>query len=74
MKKILKVTGITLGSLIALLYLAFLFILPNAINLNKFKPDLQKIVKEQTNLNLDFNDAKISVTPLLSVGLKANGF
>ena len=74
MKKILKITGITLGSLIAILYLSFLFILPNAIDLNKFKPDLQKIAKEQANLNLDFDNAKISVTPLLSAGIKADNF
>ena len=74
MKKFLKITGITLGSLIAVLYLSFLFILPNAIDLNKFKPDLQKIAKEQANLNLDFDNAKISVTPLLSAGLKADNF
>ena len=74
MKKFLKITGITLGSLIAILYLSFLFILPNAIDLNKFKPELQKIAKEQANLNLDFDNAKISVTPLLSAGLKADNF
>ena len=74
MKKFLKITGITLGSLILILYLAFLFVLPNAVDLNKFKPELQKIVKEQANLNLDFDNAKISVTPLLSAGLKADNF
>ncbi|MBQ8886608.1 MAG: AsmA family protein [Candidatus Gastranaerophilales bacterium] len=74
MKKFLKIMGITLGSLVTILYLSFLFILPNAVDLNKFKPDLQKIVKEQANLNLDFDNAKISVTPLLSAGLKADNF
>lgn len=74
MKKFLKVTGITIVSLLVLLYLAFLFVLPNAVDLNKFKPDIQKIVKEQANLNLDFDNAKISVTPLLSAGLKADNF
>lgn len=74
MKKFLKVTGITIASFVVLLYLAFLFVLPNAVDLNKFKPDLQKLVKEQANLNLDFDNAKISVTPLLSAGLKADNF
>ena len=74
MKKFLKITGITLGSLLEVLYLSFLFILPNAVDLNKFKPELQKIAKEQANLNLDFDNAKISVTPLLSAGLKADNF
>lgn len=74
MKKFLKVTGITIASFVVLLYLAFLFVLPNVVDLNKFKPDLQKLVKEQANLNLDFDNAKISVTPLLSAGLKADNF
>lgn len=71
MKKFLKVTGITIISLLAVLYLAFLFVLPNALDLNKFKPDIQKIVKEQTNLTLDFDNLKISTTPLLSAGIIA---
>lgn len=74
MKKLFKILGITLGSLLVVLYLSFLFILPNAVDLNKFKPDIQKIVKEQTNLTLDFDNAQISVTPLLSAGLKADNF
>ena len=72
MKKLFKILGITLGSILIILYLSFLFILPNIVDLNKFKPDIQKIVKEQTNLTIDFDNAKISVTPLLSAGLKAD--
>ena len=71
MKKFLKVTGITILSILAFLYLAFLFILPNAVDLNKFKPDIQKIAKEQANLIVEFENAKISVTPLLSAGITA---
>ena len=72
MKKFIKITGITLISILVLFYVTFLFVLPNVVDLNKFKPDIQKIVKEQTNLTLDFDNAKISVTPLLSAGLKAD--
>lgn len=71
MKKFLKVTGITIASFLVVLYLAFLFVLPNVLDLNKFKPDIQKIVKEQTNLTLDFDNLKISTTPLLSAGIIA---
>ncbi len=73
MKKFIKVTGITIISIIIVLYLAFLFVLPNVVNIDKFKPDIQKIVKEQSNLNFDFEKAKISVTPLLSAGITMNG-
>ena len=69
MKKFFKILGILLLVIILGLYLAFLFVLPRAVDLNKFKPDLQKIVQEQTNLKLDFNNPKISVTPLLGAGV-----
>lgn len=71
MKKILKITGIAVLSILLILYLSFLFILPNAINLNDYKKMAQDIIKENTNLILDFENAKISVTPLLSAGIKA---
>lgn len=72
MKKILKFLGIAIISILVILYLAFLFVLPNAFNLEQFKPEIQKTVKEQTNLNLDFSDPKISVTPWLEAGIKLN--
>lgn len=72
MKKLLKFLGITLISIIVLAYIAIVFVVPNVIDLNKFKPDLQKIVKEQTNLFIDFENPKITVTPLLSAGVMAD--
>lgn len=69
-KKILIITGSILGSLIIFAYLAFLFVLPNVIDLNQYKPMIQEAVKEQIPLNLDFKNAKISVTPMLSAGIK----
>ena len=72
MKKFLKIIGILAAVIIVCLYIAFLFVLPKAVDLNKFKPDLQKIVKEQTNLNLEFENPQIVVTPLLSAGVKAD--
>ena len=50
MKKFFKITGIFILSVLFVLYLAFLFVLPNQIDLNKYKPDLQKLVKENTDL------------------------
>ncbi len=72
MKKFFKILGITLISIIVLIYLAFLFVLPKVVDLNKIKPDLQQIVKEQTNLTLDFDNPKITTTPLLSAGITAD--
>ena len=71
-KKILIITGGIIGSLIALAYLVFLFILPNIIDLNQYKPMLQAAIKEQIPLNLDFKNAKISATPMLSAGIKVD--
>lgn len=72
MKKFLIKLGIVLASVLLLLYLAFLFVLPNAVDLNKYKADIQKLTKEQTNLNIDFENPRITTTPLLSAGIKAN--
>ena len=72
MKKFLKITGISIISIIVVLYAAFLFLIPNIVKIDKFKPDLQKIVQEQTDLLFNFDKAKISVTPLLSAGLTAD--
>ncbi|MBR1907786.1 hypothetical protein IJ818_02500 [bacterium] len=69
-KKILIILGSLAGSLILLAYLAFLFVLPNVIDLNQYKPLIQEAVKEQIPLNTDFKNAKISVTPMLSAGVK----
>ena len=69
MKKFFKVTGIVLASILVLLYLAILFVVPNAIDLNQFKPEIQKIAKEQANLIVDFENPRISITPLLSAGI-----
>ena len=72
MKTFLKWFGVTMGSLLLILYLAFLFVLPNAVDLNKFKPDIQKLAKEYAKLDVNFENAKILTTPLLAVGLKAD--
>jgi len=69
-KKILIILACIVGSLIVLGYLTFLFVLPNIIDLNQYKPLIQEAVKAQIPLNLDFKNAKISVTPMLSAGVK----
>ena len=70
MKKFFKVFGFVVLGIIVLAYLSFLFILPKVVDINKFKPDLQSIVKEQTGLDLNFENAKIITTPLLGAGIK----
>ena len=74
MKKFWKIFGFCVLGIICLAYLSFLFILPNAVDINKFKPDIKKTVKEQAGLDVNFENAKIITTPLLGVGLKAEKF
>lgn len=71
MKQFFKIFGILIGSVILIAYLAFLFVLPNVIDLNKYKPMVQSLVKEQIPLNVDFKNLKITTTPMLSIGVKA---
>ena len=72
MNKNWKIFGFSVLGVAVLTYLSFLFILPNVIDVNKFKPEVQKIAKEQANLSIDFENAKIITTPLLGAGLKAD--
>ena len=72
MKRFLKYIGYTIAVLLTLGYLGFLFILPNAVDLNKFKPDIQKLAEEQAKLKVDFENVKIITTPLLGAGIKAD--
>lgn len=70
MKKFFKILGYICVSVLVLLYLAFLFVLPKAINLNTYKSDLQKIVKDNTNLTIDFDRVDVITSPLLEAGIK----
>ena len=70
MKKFLIYFAGTICTLMVIAYLAFLFYLPVAFNLNQYIPTIQKIVKEQSNIDLEITDAKISTNPLLQAGIK----
>lgn len=70
MKKFLKIAGIFAVSVFGVCYAAFLFIVPNAVNLDNYKSDLQKIVKDSSGISLEYGDAKLVTTPLLSAGVK----
>ena len=72
MKKFFKVTGYVAATFVAVLYMAYLFILPNVIKLDKFKPDIQKLVVENTGVNLNYGKAKLVTSPFLEFGIKVN--
>lgn len=70
MKKFLKVTGYILAGFLVCLYISFLFILPHKINLNVYKPSIQKLVKDNANLIVDFDKVDVITTPWLEAGVK----
>lgn len=72
MNKGWKIAGITALSILGILYFAFLFILPNVIDINQYVPVLQEIAKEQLNLNVEIKNPKIITTPILEAGIKTD--
>ena len=72
MNKILKIFGISALVLVLVCYAAFLFVLPNAVDINQYKEFIQNAAKEQAKLNVDFSNAKIITTPLLGAGVKVD--
>lgn len=71
--KALKIAGISVILLLVILYTSFLFILPNVINLNNYKKDIQKIVKDTVKLKIDADNIKLITTPSLHAGVKIEG-
>jgi len=69
-KKSQIVLGAIIG-LIALIYGTYLFIIPNFIDLNTFKPQIQKAAKEATGLEIDPGNLKLSTFYDFSVKLTA---
>ena len=68
MKKFFKILSLTLVSLIGVLYLAFL-VVPPFINLEKYRPQIVKLVKDNSKLNLNYSKMQLYTTPLLSAGV-----
>ena len=68
-----KTVLISTASLLLVLYAAFLFVLPNVININNYKKDIQKLVYDNVKLNFDFENIKIVTTPTLKAGVNVKG-
>lgn len=67
MKK-LKITAISLLSIFIILYLAFLFILPNAVDLNEYTPEITKNIQDSVGFQVHLKGLKIKTAWNLSVG------
>ena len=72
MRKYWKIVGYIFLSTLTVLYVSFLFVLPNVIDLNQYVPEIQKLAKEQAKLNVNLENPKIITTPLLGAGIKAD--
>ena len=72
MKRAFKVAGFGFLAILLVLYSIFLFVLPRTIDLEKYKPDVQKFVKDNTGLTLDYNNVKFVTSPLLEAGIQTN--
>jgi hypothetical protein len=70
MKNFLKYTGFLLLGVVALAYIAFLFVLPNVVKLDGYIPMIKEIVKEQSNMDIEIKNQIISTTPILEAGVK----
>ena len=72
MQKFLKITGYVLLSILVCLYLVFLVVLPRAVNLNNYKSQIQQIVKDTSDLVVDFERVDVITTPILEAGAKVS--
>lgn len=71
MNKFLKYIAILFSSIVGFLYLAFLilpYFVDNFVDLEQYKPQIQKLVKESSKLNLDYSKISFYSTPFLSLG------
>ncbi len=73
MKKFLQILGFILLGIILVIYLCFLFVLPNVVDLNKYKPLIKDLAKKEANLDVELGNIKVITTPLLGVGAKIDG-
>lgn len=70
--KLLKIVGISFLSIFVAIfvisYLAFLFVLPNAVNLNKYSPKLTHFIQEETGFQVEIKGLKVKTAWNFSAG------
>ncbi len=66
-----QIALIVLISLIGLIYGAFLFIVPSVVDLNKFRPEIQKAAREAAGLEFDAGSLELNTYYDLSAGVTA---
>lgn len=66
--KILKVTLLSILSISVIIYLAFLFALPNLVDLNKYAPQIADAIQKNTGLQVEIKGLKVTTAWNLSAG------
>lgn len=72
MKKIFKILGIIFAVILVGLYICFLLVVPRIVDITQYKEQIRQIVKEQTNLDIDYKNEQVVTTPILGIGFKAD--
>lgn len=70
MVKFLKILSFTFIFIVLALYSAFLFVVPNFVDINKYEPQIRKAVQDNTGFLINTEDIKLSTGWNLSAGLK----
>lgn len=66
--KALKIVVIGLLSTFVLIYLAFLFVLPYSVDLNKYSPQITQLIQDSTGLKVNIEGLKVKTAWNLSAG------
>ena len=66
----MKKIGIGILAVVAVLYLSFLFVIPNVVNLNNYTGLVAEEAKKATGLDMTINDAKFYTTPAFKAGIR----
>lgn len=72
MKKFFKILGIIFCIIFVGLYLSFLFVVPRVVDITQYKDQIKQIVKEQANIDIEYNNEKVITTPILGAGFSAD--
>jgi hypothetical protein len=67
--KVLKYILISVFSLMLIVYLSFLFVLPNIVNLDKYTPQVTKLIEDTTGFQVKIKGLKVKTSWNLAAGV-----
>lgn len=66
--KALKIVLFSILALLVIVYLAFLFVLPYAVDLNQYSPQITKLIQDNTGFQVELKGLKVKTSWNLSAG------